>query len=259
MSKILVVDDEVGIRERLREVLVGGGYKVTTVPSADQALATIQEQAYDLILLDDNVSGESGFTILSKIRELKKGVPVVICTGTVTPEIENQASKAGASAVLCKDIPGADLVKEVSKFVKVEAKPAVISEDVSASAAPQLAKTILIVDDEEEIRNVLIAFFKKKGYKTHQAENGEKALEVARVEDLSIVLLDIDMPVMDGLTTLGKLLEMKPDLCVVMVTGRQDDDKVKKALELGAYNYVLKPFEFLYLELVIKSKLESVK
>jgi len=67
------------------------------------------------------------------------------------------------------------------------------------------------------------------------------------------------MPVMDGLTTLEKLLEMKPGICVVMVTGRQDDDKVKKALELGAYNYVLKPFEFLYLELVIKSKLGSAE
>ncbi|MCK4881662.1 MAG: response regulator, partial [Candidatus Omnitrophica bacterium] len=118
---------------------------------------------------------------------------------------------------------------------------------------------ILIVDDEVEVRNVLTIFFDKKGYKTQEAENGEQAIEIVRSEDFPVVLLDIDMPVMDGLTTLEKLLEMKPEICVVMVTGRQDEDKVQKALELGAYNYVLKPFEFLYLELIIKSKLDSAE
>ncbi|MCK5179704.1 MAG: response regulator, partial [Candidatus Omnitrophica bacterium] len=120
-------------------------------------------------------------------------------------------------------------------------------------------KKILIVDDEVEVRSVLTIFFDKKGYKTQEAENGEQALEIVRSEDFPVVLLDIDMPVMDGLTTLEKLLEMKPGICVVMVTGRQDEDKVQKALELGAYNYVLKPFEFLYLELIIKSKLDSAE
>ena len=80
MSKILIVDDEVGIREKLREALVKGGYEVTTVPSADQALASVQDQIYDLVLLDDDISGESGFNVLAKIREYKKGIPVVICT-----------------------------------------------------------------------------------------------------------------------------------------------------------------------------------
>jgi DNA-binding NarL/FixJ family response regulator len=63
------------------------------------------------------------------------------------------------------------------------------------------------------------------------------------------------MPGMDGLTALTKLLEINPKLGVVMTTGIQDEEKVKKAIELGAYGYVLKPFDFLYLELVVMSKL----
>ena len=60
---------------------------------------------------------------------------------------------------------------------------------------------------------------------------------------------------MDGLATLERLLEINPKLGIVMVTAVQDDEKIKKALELGAYGYVVKPFDFLYLELVVMSKL----
>ena len=67
------------------------------------------------------------------------------------------------------------------------------------------------------------------------------------------------MPGMDGLTTLEKLLEINPKLGIVMVTGRQDDESIKTAIGLGAYGYVLKPFDFLYLELVVMSKLAIVE
>jgi len=252
MSKILVVDDEVGIREVVRDVLTKDGHEVTTVPSADQAYATLLKQPFDLVVTDLQLAEASGMDVLKKIRELQKEIPVVIYSGAVTPAVEEEGKQAGASAVLSKDVGVAELLKSVNSFIK---------EDVPAStgAASSGEKKILIIDDEPEIRSVLTAFFNKKGYKTQEAENGEKGLEIAKAEDFSVVLCDIDMPVMDGLTTLQKLLEAKPGICVVMVTGRQDDDKVKKAMELGAYNYVLKPFEFLYLELVIKSKLNSAE
>ena len=252
MSRILVVDDEMGIREAVREALSKEGHEVSTVPSAEQAYATLLKQPFDLVLLDINIGESSGIDVLKKIRELQKEIPVIIYSGSITPAIEAEAKEAGANAVLSKDVGLVELIKEVSKHSKVEAP-------ISAGAGSGEKKKILIVDDEPEIRSVLTAFFNKKGYETREAENGEIALEIAKSEDFAVVLCDIDMPVMDGLTTLEKLLEMKPGLCVVMVTGRQDDDKVKKALELGAYNYVLKPFEFLYLELVIKSKLSSAE
>ena len=70
-----------------------------------------------------------------------------------------------------------------------------------------------------------------------------------------MVLLDIKMPGMDGITILRELLKLNPKLGVVMVTGIEDSEKVKEAIEVGAYSYVLKPFDFLYLELVVMSKL----
>jgi DNA-binding NtrC family response regulator len=113
----------------------------------------------------------------------------------------------------------------------------------------------LIVDDENNLRSLLSNFFKSKGYKTLEAESGERALEMLPVEKISVVLLDVQMSGMDGVETLKKIRAMNPKLGVVMATGTYSDERVKEALELGAYGYILKPFDFLYLELVVISRL----
>ncbi|MBU1853128.1 MAG: response regulator [Candidatus Omnitrophica bacterium] len=250
MSKILVVDDEMSMRELVRTTLSMKGYEVTTVPSASQALTIIFQEVFDLILLDINLGNESGISILKKIRETQKNLPIVIYSGTLTAELEKEAMAAGANEVLRKDIGIPQIAEQIGKIIKAKDS---IFKDPSASGKQE--KSILIVDDESSIRRVLSEFFKTKDYKIFEAENGEKALEVARSEKFPVVLLDIDMPVMNGIATLPKLLEINPKLGVVMVTGNQEDENVKKAMELGACGYILKPFDFLYLELVVMSKL----
>jgi DNA-binding NtrC family response regulator len=249
MAKILIVDDEARIRELLCKFLNMAGYEVVTVPTAEQSLELIFKEIFDLILLDVRLSsGESGISIMKKIREFQKEIPVVVYSGALTPELEIEARTAGANEVLSKDIDILQLVAQIGKIIK--AKDRLFQEP-----SKEKEKTVLIVDDEEGIRRVLREFFKRKGFNVFEAESGEKALQIVRSEKISAVLLDMKMPGMDGLATLEKLLEINPKLGVVMVTGEQDDEKVKKAIALGAYGYVLKPFDFLYLELVVASKL----
>lgn len=248
MPKVLVVDDELSQRELVRSGLSMKGYDVATVPSVDQALAIIFQEAFDLVLLDINLGKESGISVLKKIREIKKDLPIVIYSALLTAELEKEAMAAGANEVLRKDIGIVQIVEQIGKIIKAKSY---IFQDPSE----RKEKSILLVDDEESIRRLLKEFFKTKDYKILEAENGEKALEVAKSGTPSVVLLDIDMPVMNGITALPKLLEINPKLGVVMVTGNQNDENVKKAMELGACGYVLKPFDFSYLELVVMSKL----
>ncbi|MFH1594502.1 MAG: response regulator [Candidatus Omnitrophota bacterium] len=248
MPKILVVDDEVGIRELLRKALEIKGHTVSTVPSADQSLTIIRRQEFDLLILDIGLGEESGLTLLKKIRGYNKEIPIIIYSGSVTADLEKEARIAGANEVLKKDIGIEPLVEQIGKVAKSRLAASHVSYEEGE-------KPILIVDDDDGIRRLLTGFFKKKGYKTLEAENGQKALELARSQNISAVLLDIEMPGIDGLATLEELLKINPKLGVVMVTGVQNDEKVKRAMELGAYGYVLKPFDFLYLELVIISKL----
>jgi len=250
MEKILVLDDEAQIRELLRRTLEHEGYAVITVPDVSQALGLTREQSFDLILLDLRISekAESGLVFLKKIRDFQSKIPIVIYSGYVTEEIEKKARLAGANEVLTKDISMPHLVERIKKIVKVK-------ERFFEPHAQPKDKKILVVDDEEGVRHLLRDFFKTKGYEVLEADDGEMALQMVRVENPSVVLLDLNMPGMGGLAALKQLRELKPDLGVVVVTGRQDDAAVSQAMDLGAYSYVIKPFDFLYLDLVVSSKI----
>ena len=100
---------------------------------------------------------------------------------------------------------------------------------------------ILLVDDEENIRNLLGAYLKKEGYNIFHSENGVKALEVLNREPIQLVVLDIMMPVMDGFETL-KQIRNKWDVPVIMLSAKAEDEDKLFALGFGADNYETKPF-----------------
>ena len=104
-------------------------------------------------------------------------------------------------------------------------------------------KTILIVDDEKNYLVVLSAFLSEEGYETITAENGEDALEILDATDLDLVLTDMKMSPMDGIELLGHIKERIPDLPVVMMTAFGTVEKAVEAMQLGAFNFILKPFE----------------
>ena len=252
MAKILVIDDEISDREAMRRGLSQKGYEVMSVTSAGHAMTAVSEEAFDLILSDVNLIGDSGLNILKRIKELQKKIPIVMYSGALTPEIEKEARIAGAHDVLDKGIGPQQLVMQLERIIEARDH---IFEDTPKSKE----KSILVVDDEEPIRKDLLGFFETKGYQVFEAESGEAALQSVRQATCPVVLLDINMPGMDGLTTLSKLLEIDPKLGVVMLTESYDHENVQKALDLGAYGYVLKPFDLLYLELVVMSKLTIVE
>ncbi len=111
-----------------------------------------------------------------------------------------------------------------------------------------LTKKVLIVDDEEDIRAILMYFFRGKGFETLEAETGEEALEYLAKDSPDIVLLDLIMPGMGGLEALKKIHDSYPNTGVIVVTGVQDEKIASKALLLGAADYVSKPFDIRYLE-----------
>ena len=101
---------------------------------------------------------------------------------------------------------------------------------------------ILVVDDEEPVRNLLTTFLEKKGYMTADVETGPLALAQLNIFKPHMVLLDIRMAGLDGLETLKKIKNHDPDLPVIMVTGENDDKTAREAMENGALDYITKPF-----------------
>jgi DNA-binding response OmpR family regulator len=102
-------------------------------------------------------------------------------------------------------------------------------------------KTILVVDDEARITSLVQAYLQQQGYRVLTARNGRDAVFVARHEKPDLIVLDIMMPEMDGLAAL-RLLRKEREVPVILLTARVEDDDKVLGLELGADDYVTKPF-----------------
>ena len=102
-------------------------------------------------------------------------------------------------------------------------------------------KTLLIVEDKDRMRDLISDYFKKDGFKIVEAADGNEALEKFRQEKIHLVILDIMIPFIDGFTVC-KIIREYSDVPIIMLTARSDDDDKLKGYELGADEYVTKPF-----------------
>lgn len=107
---------------------------------------------------------------------------------------------------------------------------------------------VLVVDDEPEAVELLVEFLSSKGYEVLTAASGEEALRRVKEDRPHLVLLDIRMPGMNGLEVLRRIREIDTEMGVIMVTAVNEEDVGRKALELGAFDYIVKPLDLKYLE-----------
>ena len=120
-------------------------------------------------------------------------------------------------------------------------------------------KKILVVDDEPEVRDLMEHFLAGKGFEVRAAENGRLGLEVLESFTPDLVLLDMHMPELDGVGTLRELARRWPALPVIMVTVNEDVETTARLLQLGAADYVPKPFDLDYLEQAISIQLSAAR
>lgn len=115
--------------------------------------------------------------------------------------------------------------------------------------------SILVVDDELLIRDLLYDFFSGQGWKVAIAENAHRALEIMSEQEIDLVLSDIKMPGMDGLELTSQLHETYPEMPVVLMTGYPSVDTAVAALRSNVSDYIVKPFN---INQLFKSVLNTV-
>lgn len=112
--------------------------------------------------------------------------------------------------------------------------------------------SVLLVDDEEDIREVIGMSVEDMGYRVLLAENGKEALEIYRRRLPPIVMTDIKMPIMDGIELLQRIKRENPDAEVVMITGHGDMDLAVRSLKHEATDFITKPINVDALEIALK-------
>lgn len=114
--------------------------------------------------------------------------------------------------------------------------------------------TVLVVDDDSEIRDVVHVYLRNEGYRVLEAENGRRALEILDADKVELVILDVMMPDMDGIRTCMKIRETS-DIPIIMLSAKQEEIDKITGLSIGADDYVAKPFSPLELIARVKARL----
>jgi DNA-binding response OmpR family regulator len=113
---------------------------------------------------------------------------------------------------------------------------------LSCISAMEQRPTVLLVDDEESVQKVLTYPLEREGYRVVQARDGEEALALYRAEPVDLVVLDLMLPRLDGLAVCRSLREARSTVPIIMLTARGDEGDKVLGLELGADDYITKPF-----------------
>jgi diguanylate cyclase (GGDEF)-like protein len=122
-------------------------------------------------------------------------------------------------------------------------------------SAGDSSANILIVDDEPDIRNIVRAIL-SESYRCQEASSAEEALSLLRLEQFDLVISDIKMDGMSGLEMIPQVRALAPDTVIMMVSGEQTIESAIEALRAGAFDYVMKPFDFQHVEAAVRRALE---
>ena len=118
--------------------------------------------------------------------------------------------------------------------------------------------TVLVVDDEKGIRDGSARIINRMGHHALTAKNGEEGLDIIGRNDVSVVLLDLKMPGIDGMEVLKRIQTMNPDILVIIITGFATIETAIEAMKRGAYDFIPKPFEPDQLRIVVNRALEKI-
>lgn len=252
-KSILVADSDVDSRERFYEILFSMGHKVECTPNSNETIVRLQAERPNLIILEEDLAPDGGLKTLKKIREFDREIKVVFLTKSdPSSEIETKTHHLGVSAVIRKDFSTHFMFKKIFEILSQA------EEKTQENKYADLGE-ILVVDDISEMRVTLTTFLKLKGFNVKDAASGDQALMEIKMKKPELVLLDERMPGMDGLVALKKIKELDSSIKVAMLTVVQDEDVIEKAKNLGALDYIVKPFNFEKLEALILSILIQEK
>jgi len=239
-ASILVVDDEELNRDILSRRLATEGYTVATAMGGNQAMDMLRAEPYDVVLLDIMMPGVDGYEVLRRI----KTEPMLIDT----PVIMVTALGDEATIKRCLELGAADYIGKPYQLPHLKSRIWRAIEALGAvrrrSAIRDGAALVLVVDDDQLNRDLLVRRLTMAGHLTHAAASGEEVLTLVDKHRYDLVLLDIMMAKMDGFTILQQIRQ-RPALAtlpVIMVSALSDTASRARSLELGASDYITKPF-----------------
>ncbi len=233
-AKVLVADDDERIRTLLLDTLSALGYKTIGAKDGEEALALLESQKPDVVISDIRMPKLNGLSLLRNIKNKNPKIPVLMITGYNFAYTRDQALDSGADGFLAKPFRISKIEELMQSALGIKGYP--------GEERPYRLQKVLIVEDDEILRNMLVETLSSLDYFPIGVEDGQMALSQLKTQDFDLVISDIRMPKMDGITLLKNIKETVPQLPVVLITGFPSSCPAQRALQEGADGYLAKPF-----------------
>lgn len=228
LRRVLVVDDDDDFRDVMRKQLSHAGYVVLDARDGSSALHVARTSKPDVITLDLMMPGLDGWTFIDKLRQDEDlaRIPIIVVSGA--PEAATPGRLPADVAVIAKGEGPERLLREMSQAL-----------------GGRRGATILVAEDDADLRGVLTTSLARSGHRVVQARDGAEALAAIEREQVDLMVLDLWMPNVDGFEVLERMksIDGASQIPVVVVTGSDRMGSEVRALRLGANVYLTKPIE----------------
>jgi len=222
--RVFVIDDNQDFAESLTLVLEGRGYEVEVAHTGEEAIRKFRDNDFDIAFMDVKLPGKNGVESFMEIRKFKPDARVVMMTGYSVEQLLDEALENGAWGVLHKPL---DMKKFLSMIEKIQ------------------PYGILITDDDPDFVMSIKELLTSKGYSVFVATNGRKAVERILSNGIDVLILDLRMPVLNGLETYLELKKAGRAIPTIIITAFVDEETgtIKRLRALSVSGVLRKPFD----------------
>ncbi len=222
-KRILVADDDEGVRAGLVANLELEGYEIVEARDGAEAIVLLDRERFDLIVSDVVMPLATGVDVLAAVRKRKLDTPFILISAFVSEDLVTRALNEGLFAMLYKPFAMDRII------------------DVVARAMRQ--KAVLIVDDIESFSASLAAALRAVGMRVETRPDGASAVDYVRQHGVDVCVLDLVMQPLDGLQTCEALQSLDSRMDIIAVTGNASVEQVRSITRRGVATCLRKPFE----------------
>lgn len=256
-EKILVVEDDSKIQMVIKSALEKEGYEILTAKNGLDAMKALQENPdIKAIVTDIAMPVMTGLELVEEVRKHgpNPDIPILVLSAHHTKENILKAKDLGINEFLIKPFSLKDLVTRVNRMLgkevppeeppRLEPKNAKPEEVRKAEPSKGTAKKILAIDDSKIILKLIESTLRPAGFEVITAENGKQGFLKATAEKPDLILTDIMMPEMDGLTLCHEIRNnpQTQNIPILVVSAKGQKKDVLEAIKRGANGYIVKPF-----------------
>jgi CheY-like chemotaxis protein len=252
--RVLVVDDNATVRDVLRATLNNMHFETATASSGETALQLLRKtqasdrEAFDLVLLDWQMPGMDGVATARAIRSagFVHEPKLLLMTAFRAEDVRPEAEIAGIKNIISKPIQPSDLLDAILNVLGISALRAGLSAESRAEAG-LAGLRVLLAEDNEINQQVMVEILEKFDIRVKVVPDGLAAVEAVRADDFDLVLMDVQMPVMDGLTAARTIRAMHTPgsraLPILAMTAHALAQDVQRSLEAGMNDHITKPVD----------------